>query len=354
MAHNVTIQHGDLLHEEADAIVNTVNTVGVMGKGIALQFKQKWPENYKAYVKACQLGEVQPGKMFVFDAGGLLKPRYIINFPTKRHWRQPSRMEDIDAGLVDLIRQIKALGIRSIALPPLGCGNGGLNWSEVRPRIEKAFEHLPDVAVHLFAPEGAPSPRSQEIRTQKPKLTSVRAALVKVLAAYRSLEYALTRLEAQKLAYFLEEAGEPLKLKFQADRFGPYSPNLEHALKGIDGHYIQGFGDRTGPGEIQVIASAVSEAEEFLANSVEADTAARVDRVTRLIAGFETPYGMELLATVHWAATRNPALASVDDVVHAVHGWNERKRQLMTADHIQLAWQHLGRNGWLPERRPAA
>ena len=167
------LAHGDLLNQEVDAIVNTVNTVGVMGKGIALQFKQKWPENFKAYAKACEREEIKPGKMFIYDAGGLLRPRYIINFPTKRHWREPSRIEDIDAGLKDLVEQVKDLKIKSIALPPLGCGNGGLDWSDVRPRIEKAFSELTDVDVRLFAPEGAPAPQAQQIRTEKPKLTSV-------------------------------------------------------------------------------------------------------------------------------------------------------------------------------------
>src|SRR6202043_2417243 len=120
----IKLMMGDLLVQRVDAIVNTVNTVGVMGKGIALQFRRKWPANYKAYEAACKRKEVVPCKMFVFDNGGLVEPKYIINFPTKRHWRQPSRMSDIDTGLMDLVAQIKNLRIRSIAIPPLGCGNG--------------------------------------------------------------------------------------------------------------------------------------------------------------------------------------------------------------------------------------
>jgi O-acetyl-ADP-ribose deacetylase (regulator of RNase III) len=148
----IRLTPGDLLEQRVDAVVNAVNTVGVMGKGIALQFKRKWPANAKAYEAACKRKEVVPGGMFVFDNGGLVEPKFIINFPTKRHWRQPSRMSDIDAGLVDLVAQIKRLGIRSIAIPALGCGNGGLDWNDVRPRIEAAFEGLPNVDVRLFAP----------------------------------------------------------------------------------------------------------------------------------------------------------------------------------------------------------
>jgi O-acetyl-ADP-ribose deacetylase (regulator of RNase III) len=148
----VEIAEGDLLEQRVDAIVNAVNTVGVMGKGIALQFRRKWPANYKAYEAACKRKEVIPCKMFVFDNGELVEPKYIINFPTKRHWRQPSRISDIECGLVDLVFQVKSLKIKSIAIPALGCGNGGLNWSDVKPRIEAAFEELPEVNVKLFAP----------------------------------------------------------------------------------------------------------------------------------------------------------------------------------------------------------
>ena len=127
---------GDILAEGAEALVNTVNCVGVMGKGIALQFKKAFPENFRAYAKACQRGEVKLGAMFVFRTGTVTNPRYIINFPTKHHWRSNSRIEAIDMGLKDLARVIRAHGIRSIALPPLGCGLGGLDWGNVRPRIE--------------------------------------------------------------------------------------------------------------------------------------------------------------------------------------------------------------------------
>ena len=143
---------GNLLQADADALVNTVNTVGHMGKGIALQFKQAYPENFKAYAQAVRRGEVQPGHMFVVPTGLLTNPRYVVNFPTKRHWRSRSRIEDIEAGLRALVEEIGRLGIRSIAIPPLGCGNGGLEWSDVRPRIIRALEKVPDVRVLLFAP----------------------------------------------------------------------------------------------------------------------------------------------------------------------------------------------------------
>jgi O-acetyl-ADP-ribose deacetylase (regulator of RNase III) len=150
----VQIAQGNLLVAQVDALVNTVNTKGIMGKGIALQFRQTFPAMFRDYEKACKVGEVQLGKMHVFDLGGLAgRPRWIINFPTKGHWRERSQLSDIETGLEDLVETVRRLGIRSIAIPPLGCGNGGLNWADVRPRIEAAFTNLPDVKVLLFEPE---------------------------------------------------------------------------------------------------------------------------------------------------------------------------------------------------------
>jgi O-acetyl-ADP-ribose deacetylase (regulator of RNase III) len=148
---------GNLLDAQAEALVNAVNTVGVMGKGIALQFKKAFPENFAAYEMACKAGEVTSGKMFIFETGSTVGPRYIINFPTKRHWRDGSRIEDIETGLVALVADVRRLGIRSLALPALGCGNGGLSWKDVRPLIEKVFADLPDTGVLLFAPAAMPA-----------------------------------------------------------------------------------------------------------------------------------------------------------------------------------------------------
>ena len=216
---------GNLLEAEAEALVNTVNCVGFMGKGIALQFKQAFPENFEAYSRACKVGEVRPGRMFVFETRAMIGPRYIINFPTKRHWKGKSRVEDIDDGLDALIEEVVRLGIKSIAVPPLGCGLGGLDWKRVRPRIEQAFKLVPDVHVLLFSPAGAPDPKSMPIGTKPAKMTHTRALFVKLMQQYSSLDYRLTLLEVQKLAYFLQELGEPLKLKYVAHTYGPYAEN---------------------------------------------------------------------------------------------------------------------------------
>lgn len=154
----ITYAVGDLLQADTQAVVNTVNCVGVMGKGIALQFKCSYPDTFAAYEKACRRGEVVIGEMFVTRTGQLVGPEYIINFPTKKHWRSPSKLSYIDAGLVDLIRLIRARNIVSIAVPPLGAGNGGLDWRDVAPRIIKAFKEVPDVRVVLYPPHRPDGP----------------------------------------------------------------------------------------------------------------------------------------------------------------------------------------------------
>jgi O-acetyl-ADP-ribose deacetylase (regulator of RNase III) len=253
----IILKQGNLLEDEAEALVNTVNCVGVMGKGIALQFKQAYPEMFSEYEKACRRKEVQPGKMHVVCTKSLLNPKYIINFPTKRHWKNKSRMEDIELGLADLIKVIKELNIKSIALPPLGCGNGGLRWDEVRPKIEAAFEHLKEVEVHLYEPAGSPNPDQIKIRTKPPKMTRSRALLLMLMNDYSIPGYKLSLLEVQKLAYFLQVVGEPMRLRFEKGKYGPYADNLNHVLLRLDGHFIRGFGDRNRDAEIYLLPNAV-------------------------------------------------------------------------------------------------
>jgi O-acetyl-ADP-ribose deacetylase (regulator of RNase III) len=144
---------GNLLDAKVEALVNAVNCVGVMGKGLALEFKKAFPANYSAYREACKRGKVQPGMMFVFQIGNSGQPRFIINFPTKRHWRSKSQMEDIESGLTALVEAVKNNKVRSLAVPALGCGHGGLDWSDVRERMQIAFQNLPDgTDVHLYEP----------------------------------------------------------------------------------------------------------------------------------------------------------------------------------------------------------
>lgn len=338
---------GDIIAEDAEALVNTVNCVGIMGRGIALQFKNAFPDNFKAYEQACKSHEVQPGRMFVFEAHTLSNPRYIINFPTKRHWRGKSRIEDIEAGLKALVAEIKSRGIKSIAIPPLGSGLGGLNWTDVRPRIEDALKDLPDIHVFVYEPKGAPDAMDMVASREVPNMTPGRAALVVLIDRYLSglLDPFVTLLEVHKLMYFMQEAGQPLKLRYVQAPYGPYADNLRHVLSKIEGHLVSGYADGgdAPTKQLTLVPGAVDDASVYLAE--DAEVRERFERVADLVQGFETPFGLELLSTIHWVVTRCGA-KSVSEVVSKTYAWNERKRKF-TSHQIALAVHVLSIKGWI-------
>lgn len=338
---------GNILHADVEAIVNTVNCVGVMGRGIALQFKEAYPENFSAYEAACKQHEVQPGRMFVYSTGGLANPKYIINFPTKRHWRGKSRMEDIEAGLVDLQEVIRQHDIRSIAIPPLGSGLGGLDWSEVRPKIATALEGFPQTRVLVYEPNGAPATEDMPRNRKVPDMTAGRAALIELISRYLNglLDPFVSLLEVHKLMYFMQESGEPLRLKFKQAHYGPYAENLRHVLREIEGHFVAGYADGGDAPDklLTLVPGAVEDASNFLSHHEE--TRARFDRVSELVGGFESAFGLELLATVHWVVKGKPT-SSVDQIVEKVYAWNERKQQF-TPRQIGLAFEVLSNKGWV-------
>ncbi len=349
---------GNLLASPVEALVNTVNTEGVMGKGIALQFRRAYPEMFAAYEAACAAGRVRLGSMHVFDLGGLAGgPRWIINFPTKGRWRSRSKLSDIVTGLRDLVATVQRLGIRSVAVPPLGCGNGGLDWAVVRPEIEAALGSIPEVRVLLYPPAGAPAASAMVTRTAKPAMTKGRAALIGLVRQYQTglLDPYVTLLEIHKLMYFLQAAGEDLKLQFEKGAYGPYAKTLRQVMIRLEGHWLSGYGD----GEdaplkpIELIADAAVEADRFLAS--QSRTLDRMARVAALIDGFEDPYGMELLSSVHWVMrTDEEARESVDAAVRAVQAWSSRKRAQLAPEHLRSAWQRLRDAHWDLDARGAA
>ena len=343
----IVLQRGDITAADAEALVNTVNCVGVMGRGIALQFKRKYPENFKAYKAACDHEQLRIGTVLVHDMGQLTNPRYIINFPTKRHWKGKSKLEDIQSGLIALVAEVEVRAIRSIAVPPLGCGMGGLKWDVVRPLVEKAFRPLPDVRVLLFEPHEASTTVSVSITKERPPMTIGRAALLGLMRRYLSggMDPSITLLELHKLMYFMQETGEPLKLRYEKGTYGPYAANLRHVLERIDGWFIEGYGggEEQPDRSITLQPGAAEEAEELLRGHPQ--TSKRFDRVVGLIEGFETPFGMELLATVHWVAMKENT-DSIEEVVRRTFAWNQRKR-MFREQHISLAWEVLRSKGWL-------
>ena len=340
---------GNILAEETDALVNTVDCVGMKGCGIALQFKKAFPDNFKAYAQACKRQEVQPGRPFVFDTGRLTNPRYIINFPTKRHWRGKSRMEDIEAGLQALREVIRDKKIRSLAVPPLGAGLGGLNWNEVRLCIEEALADFGDVRIVIFQPGGA----SAAARTAKvqsaPGMTAGRAVLVGLMDRYLRglLDPFVTLLEVHKLMYFMKVSGEPAvkRLRVVKGLYGPYTENLTHVLREVEGHFITGYGDGGDEPykQLELMPGAVTDAEKVLQE--HAGTHARFGRVADLLVGFESSFGLELLSTVHWVMAREYP-NSLSEVVSRVHAWDERKK-MFSARQIRLAANVLAEKGWI-------
>ena len=350
----IQFKTGNVLDENAEVLVNTVNCVGVMGRGIALQFKKAFPGNFRAYAEACKRSDVRPGHLFLFETGQFSNPRYIVNFPTKRHWRGRSRIEDIEAGLQALAELIRERSIRSIAVPPLGCGLGGLEWSAVRRRIEETLSSLSNVQIVVFEPNGAPDTNKMPHNRDVPQMTPGRAALVGLMNRYLQvlLDPFITLLEVHKLMYFMQVAGEPLRLRYTKGPCGPYAENLRHVLNKVEGHFISGYvdGGDTPEKVLELLPGAVEDAKAFLDDSRE--TRERFTRVVDLVEGFESAFGLELISTVHWVLDHNTP-QSHDELVERVHTWNTRKT-CFSPRQIALAAQVLSEKGWTSPTAAAA
>jgi O-acetyl-ADP-ribose deacetylase (regulator of RNase III) len=350
----ITFTQGNLLDADVDALVNTVNTVGVMGRGVALMFKEAFPDNFKSYEAACKRGEVRVGRMFVTERQQLMGPKWIINFPTKRHWRQPSRIDWIEEGLADLKRVIIEKNIRSIAIPPLGSGNGQLDWGEVRPKIEEALKSLSSVEIIVYEP----TPKYQNVvkREGVEKLTPARALVAELVRRYSILGIECTLLEIQKLAYFLERSivdlnlPNTLDLRFEANKYGPHSSRLMHLLNALDGSYLHCDKRLPDAGPFESIWFEDSKKDKVAAylTSPEAKPyRPALDATTAIIDGFESPLGMELLGTIDWLIHRLDVDPATESVKVAIRDWSggksaaERKVRLFEDRLIELAVQRL-------------
>ncbi len=346
----MTIEYktGDMFDEPTEAIVNTVNCVGVMGKGVALEFKRRWPENFRAYKRLCDAGDLSPGKMFVFENGALLgeaSHRYLINFPTKLHWRAHSKIKFIEEGLDDFVRQVERLGIKSVAMPPLGCGNGGLDWADVRPLIERKLAPLSEVRFVVFPPgsDAAVVPEQHDIPTD---LTVGRATM---MVAFAELEKFfgghLTRLTAQKLAYFMQVMGAQFGLRFEKAQFGPYSESLHSAFKTMEAkRYISGYSDNDR--KVLVTPATYAASNEYL-KSKGVDVAPLLKKLSLLVDGYETPYGMELLSSVHFLSVTE-GISTQPEMSEALEAWNDHKRESFPRSAVTAALERLREDGYLP------
>lgn len=348
----ITFTQGNLLEAQADALVNTVNTIGVMGKGIALMFKERFAENFRQYAVACKVKQVQTGKMFVTEVRELDGPRWIVNFPTKQHWRAPSQMAWIVAGLQDLRRFLIENKVKSIAIPPLGSGNGGLDWTSVRKQIELALGDLADVEILVFEP----TQQYQNVakRAGVEKLTPARALIAELVRRYWVLGMECSLLEIQKLAWFLERAIErfspgddTLNMQFVAHIYGPYANRLTHLLNNLDGSYLHCNKRITDAGPLDVIWFDDAR-KEFLQTYLKNEAkpyAQALEYAAALIDGFESPFGMELLATVDWLLSREGVEPTVPAVRAGLQRWpegsGERKTRLFDERVIGIALERL-------------
>lgn len=338
----ITFKKGDLLSSDAQALVNTVNTVGVMGKGIALQFKNRFPNNYKVYRDACKNGSFKTGQVLVVLDGDLLKKKWIINFPTKAHWKGDSKYEYIRTGLIALKQALIDHNIQSVAIPPLGCGNGGLNWNEVRKMIE---EELNDCSAEIFVYE--PNNQIKELLQKentiaKAKLTPARAMLMYMLFAYEATGEQSSLFIANKLAYFLQRSGEQLRLKFEAHHYGPYTVQLNHVLLHLNGAYLNGMEQNTNKpfDPLFLNYEKLEEIKNYINHELKEEQRARLFDVLKLIQRFESTFAIELLATVDFVMQKN-GTAEALEIQNYISKWSQRKAELFKTEHIQIAVDHL-------------
>jgi len=340
----IIFKRGDLFESSDEAIINAVNCVGVMGKGIALQYKKKFPENYKEYKKLCSLSKIYPGKMFVYkyedDFFDNKRPSFIINFPTKQHWRSKSKIEFVEEGLDDLISVIKEEGIKSISMPAIACGNGGLDWNIVRDLIETKLSNLDDVRINVYEPKGYSKP---EYIGDEHFWTVARALLVKLFGNVQdSFGGEITHLSMQKLVYFLQQTGVDYKVRFDKSSFGPFSEELKEHFKVMNSkNYIQGFEnkDLTKARCITVPANSFAESDEFLVNQKNSKFKV-IDNIEKLIRGYESPLGMELISTVHFCA-KQLNTTSPDKIFNCMEEWSAEKTKKFQPSHVALAVERL-------------
>lgn len=336
---------GNLFEAQTQALVNTVNTVGVMGKGIALQFKETFPMNFRIYAAACKKGEIHVGKMLVVKENSLNGEKIIINFPTKTEWFKKSQYNYIEDGLKDLVKVIEEYKITSIAIPPLGCGNGGLNWDKVKPMIEKYLGHLTNVNVQVFEPnESVKEILKLQDANKEIKLTPARAMILYAMFYYESLGENVSLFVANKLAYFLQRLGEKSlnKLKFEASHYGPYAVQVEHLLHNVNGKYLKGLEQMNAkafePLELQY--DKVKEVSAYIKKELNAEQRARLSNLIKLIDGFQSALSLEILATVDFVRKDKPGIKQ-EDIVKTIHNWSDRKKNLFQEKYILIATNHL-------------
>lgn len=337
---------GNLMTSADAVLVNTVNTVGVMGKGIALQFKDEFPHNFKVYAEVCRKGELYPGKLLIVED---ISPRYgkktIVNFPTKVHWRNPSQYEYIEIGLTELRRFIEENRVESISIPPLGCGNGGLEWNIVKPMITSALDGL-HTRIHVYEPSTEISRllKASAMPIGNVELTTARAMMLYALFFYESLGEPSNLFVANKLAYFMQRLGEPAfsRLKFTAASFGPYCQTVGKNLHDLNGKYLLGLEQMSlrAFDTFTLRYETLGEVKTYVETHLSAASRQRLAQLVTLISGFQSTLSLEVLASVDYVMKDNPGI-SFEDTVQKVWEWSDRKKNLFKERYIKIAYDHL-------------
>jgi O-acetyl-ADP-ribose deacetylase (regulator of RNase III) len=347
----ISFTNGNLLDSDSEALVNTVNTVGIMGKGIALMFKESFPENYKLYRQACDRKNVRIGKVFVTHNPEFIGPKWIVNFPTKNHWRGRTELEWIRKGLEDLRKVVVELDIRSISIPPLGCGNGGLKWETVRPLIISSLGSMDDVEITIFEPTRQYQNISK--RSGVDQLTPARALIAELIRQYWVLGIECSVLEVQKLVWFLSRMIEksavdedPLKLAFKSHRYGPYSDRLRHLLDAMDGSYLhcsKRLSD-AGPTDTIWFEDSKKEIVDAYLKSECKQYLPALEACSEVIDGFQSPLGLEALATVDWLLVHEKLSPTVESLRNGVNHWTnpdqsaaDRKNRIFDDHFLKVA-----------------
>lgn len=338
---------GNLLEAQTEALVNTVNTVGVMGKGIALQFKERFPVNFKVYADACKKGEMQVGKMLVVKEHTLQGEKIIINFPTKVEWFKKSQYSYIEEGLKDLTKVIEEYKIKSIAIPPLGCGNGGLKWEKVKLMMNQYLGNLPHINILIYEPNDAVKAiLQQEAAKKEVGLTPARAMLLYALFRYEKLGEVASVFSANKLAYFLQKSGEPMRLQFVPYKYGPYAQAIEKVLYALNGKYLTGLEQLQARAfePLRLNYKTYGEVEQYIHTNLNSEQKQRLESIFSIIDGFETTLSLEILSSVHYLFSENPQLTE-DQLLDRIQDWNERKKNLVTKEYVHIAMEHLRTHG---------
>jgi len=333
---------GDLLQANAEALVNTVNTEGIMGKGLALQFKKAFPNNYKIYRAACEDKSFAIGDLVITNDDSLLYgKKIIINLPTKTSWRKSSEYSYIESGLKKLVEIIAKRHIKSIAIPPLGSGQGGLNWEKVKKMME---EYLTDVNAEIFIYE--PSASIKEVlKKERVKLTPARAMLLAILYEFIKNGEFISEFAAEKTAYFLQRFGAEnvFNLDFKQYFYGPYSGKVKYVLNYLNGSYITGYVsmDKKPFEELEIIMDSESDVLDFLKKETNPQYLQIVEKTKAFLSGFYSSFGLELLSTVDFI-TRENKTKEPDFIMAKLNSWNNRKRTMFSNEKfIQQAIDRL-------------